>query len=270
MSEYVSVIKKELKFHYDAWKADREQAKDRDFFRPSGTQVYCGRQGQGKTISAVRHVQKLRERYPKMILVTNLLINGMKKLRFASEDELKWKVEKIVEEGSQSDYYIYFKDFDELAIALVNVNNGKYGVTYLIDEIHTYFNALESSNIPLFVFTEISQQRKQRKLIIGTSQLFMRMAKPFREQCDNMITCNTHFGLLTTQKAYDGMDLVQDFDGNLLGHKRKWGFFFHSQKLRNTFDTYQKVVSGAEQYENTGRIEMQLSSKKSKISLKQK
>ena len=62
---------------------------------------------------------------------------------------------------------------DELAIALTNVNNGFLGVIYIIDEIHTYFNSLESKNIPMFVFTEISQQRKQRKLIIGTSQLFL-------------------------------------------------------------------------------------------------
>lgn len=271
MADYVSVIKKELKFYMDALRDDREARKDLEYFRPSGTQVYCGRQGQGKTISAVRHIARLRKRYPKSILVSNLLINGMKQLKFASEDELQWKVQEIVEKNLQSEYYIYFSEFDDLALALVSVNNGKYGVVYLIDEIHTYFNALESSNIPLFVFTEISQQRKQRKVIIGTSQLFMRMAKPFREQCDNLIICNTHFGLLTTQKAYDGMELDQDFNGNLIGKKRKSGFFFQSRELRSLFDTFQKVVSGAEQYEATSRIEMQLSSKKkTKLELKSK
>jgi len=271
MSEYVAVIKKELKFYVNAWRDDRNARKDLDYFRPSGTQVYCGRQGQGKTISAVRHVVKLRQRYPKSILVSNLLISGMKKLKFASEDELQWKVQEIVKKGLQSKYYVYFQDFDDLSLALVAVNNDKFGVVYLIDEIHTYFNALESANIPMFIFTEISQQRKQRKVIIGTSQLFMRMAKPFREQCDNMIICNTHFGLLTTQKAFDGMDLEQDFNGKLVGTKRKWGFFFQSRELRSTFDTFQKVVSGAEQYEATSRIDMSLSSgKKNKVSLKSK
>ena len=120
--------------------------------------------------------------------------------------------------------------------------------TYLIDEIHTYFNALESKNIPMYVFTEISQQRKQRKLIIGTSQLFLRMAKPFREQCDSLIICNTTFGVFTSQKAYDGMTLEQDFDGSLSGTIKKKGFFFHKRFIRNSFDTYQKVISGAEQY----------------------
>jgi len=270
MSDYLGVFKKEFKFYLQALRDDREQRKDLDYFRPSGTQVYCGRQGEGKTISAVRHVTKLRTRYPKSILVTNLLINGMTQLTFQDENELKCKVEEIVERGLQSKYYIYFQDFDDLAVVLVMVNNDKFGVIYLIDEIHTYFNALESANIPLFVFTEISQQRKQRKVIIGTSQLFMRMAKPFREQCDNLIMCRTHFGLLTTQKAYDGMELTQDYDGNLVGKKRKSGFFFQSRELRKTYDTFQKVVSGSEQYEATGRIEMQMSSKKNKIQLKNK
>ncbi len=32
---------------------------------------------------------------------------------------------------------------------------------------------------------EVSQQRKQRKHIVGTSQQFMRLAKPLREQVKN-------------------------------------------------------------------------------------
>lgn len=142
---------------------------------------------------------------------------------------------------------------EQLSIALTTVNNGYYGVIYIIDEIHTYFNALESKNIPMYVFTEISQQRKQRKLIIGTSQLFLRMAKPLREQCDNLIVCNTLLGIVTFQKVYDGMTLSQDFDGSLIGNQKKSGFFFHNRKIRSAFDTYQKVVSGAEQYEELER-----------------
>jgi len=148
----------------------------------------------------------------------------------------------------------------------VEINNGHFGVVYIIDEIHTYFNSLESSNIPMFVFTEISQQRKQRKLIIGTSQLFMRMAKPLREQCDNIIVCNTRLGVFTSQVAYDGMSLQQDYDGNLIGQIKKRGFFFQNRKIRSNFDTYQKVVSGADQYESFQKVEIM--QKKGKFSLK--
>jgi hypothetical protein len=159
--------------------------------------------------------------------------------------------------------YVKFSSMEQLAQALVGINNEKLGVAYLVDEIHTYFNALESKNIPMYVFTEISQQRKQRKLIIGTSQLFMRMAKPLREQCDNLIVCNTVAGVFTIQRVYDGMSVSQDYDGKLVGTIKKKGWFFHTRKLRNSFDTFQKVISGSEQYEQINRIEITGKSNKS-------
>lgn len=81
------------------------------------------------------------------------------------------------------------------------------------------------------------------------------MAKPFREQCDSLIVCNTRFGVLTFQKAYDGMSLEQQFDGTLVGDVKKSGWFFQNRRIRNAFDTYQKVVSGAEQYEEQTRVQ---------------
>lgn len=230
MSHYTGIIKREWRPSIESLKDDFKARRDKDFFWPNGTQVYCGTQGQGKTISAVRHLVKLKNRWPKAKVVTNLQLN------------VPW-----------ADEVISFQTMDELQDVLVSVNNGKYGVIYLIDEIHTYFNALDSKNIPMFVFTEISQQRKQRKLIIGTSQLFMRLAKPFREQCDNIVMCRTYFGVFTKQTAYDGMTIEQDYDGNLSGTVRKRGFFVQTRTIRNTFDTYQKVVSAQEQYEQIQR-----------------
>lgn len=258
MSEYLGVIKREWRFYMESLRDDMKARKDPDFFWPSGTQVYCGRQGSGKTISAVRHITRLKKRYPKAIVVSNLLLNGVKPRAVGVDKRV---LQSNLERFDPVREYLYFQDFNELALALVQVNNGKFGVIYLIDEIHTYFNALESANIPMFVFTEISQQRKQRKVIIGTSQLFMRMAKPFREQCDSLIVCNTHFGLLTTQRAYDGMTLEQDYDGSLIGHVKKSGFFWHNRKIRNSYDTFQKVVSGAEQYDQQSRAEITIKTK---------
>ena len=230
---YLSVIRKELKIHLDSIKRNYLDSKDKELFRASGLTVYCGWQGGGKTLSAVKHVHNLMVAYPKAILVTNLKINA---------PNLKNKI-------------ITFQDHDELHELLVNINNDKYGVIYLIDEIHTYFNALESKDIPPYIFTEISQQRKQRKAIIGTSQLFLRMAKPFREQANYLIMCNTHFNLLTTQKVYNAHLLTTDHAGALIGHPIKRGFFFHSESLRNMYDTYQKVVSGKAQFEELTQIE---------------
>lgn len=219
---FLDFIKKYRKIHVSAYIDDKRDLRDKDAFQISGTQVYVGRQGSGKTISAVRHLIEIKNRYPKCIVVTNLELN------------VPWE-------------YVSFSTMEELVEHLTGIQNGKFGVVFLIDEIHTYFNALESKGIPPYVFTEISQQRKQRKSIIGTSQLFTRIAKPFREQCDNMISCNTWFGVFTRNRVYDGMTLEVDFDGSLIGDIRKRGYFWHSRELRQCFDTYQKVVSAKTQ-----------------------
>ena len=187
---YLSFIKKESKIHFDSIKQNYIDSKDKELFRASGLTVYCGWQGSGKTLSAVKHVYNLMVRYPKSILVTNLEFNS----------DLPNKI-------------ITFKNHDDLHRLLVEVNNDKYGVIYLIDEIHTYFNALESKDIPPYIFTEISQQRKQRKAIIGTSQLFLRMAKPFREQANYLVMCSTHGNIFTVNKVYDAHKLTTDYSG---------------------------------------------------------
>ena len=48
-------------------------------------------------------------------------------------------------------------------------------------------------NINPEVMTQISQQRKQRKHIVCTSQVFGRMAKPLREQFSAVVKCQKYF-----------------------------------------------------------------------------
>lgn len=221
-----SVIKKDLStLNVEVIKEDIRNARNKDYFQLSGVQVFCGRQGQGKTSSMVKVLLDVKKRYPKCIVVTNLQLN----VDFE---------------------YIQFKDMKELSEVLTGVNNGIYGVVYAIDEIHTYFNALDSKNIPSYVFTEISQQRKQRKLILGTSQLYLRMAKPFREQCDTLIMCKCFLHKFNIMYVYDGATIEEDF-GKLKGELHKIGFYMQTPKLRNCYDTFQKVVSGREEYERS-------------------
>lgn len=216
---------------------------DKDFFKPYGTQIFAGRQGSGKTLSAVRATLRTKKDYPKAILVSNLAITGYIPLSFTSSSDIALHLAKIDPQKE----YIYFKDIDQLTIALTEVNNTNKGVIYLIDEIHTYFNSLESKNIPMWAMTEISQQRKQRKLIIGTSQVFMRVSKAFREQCDNIIMCKTFLGHISLNSVYDAQEVEQDYEGKLIGRAKKRVVFAHDQKLYDTFDTFQKVVSANEQ-----------------------
>ena len=248
---YEAHIRKEYRPYIQSLADDIRARRNPNFFWPTGTQVYVGRQGSGKTISAVHHIRKLKARYPKAILVSNLQFLEWEAVPVSAVEEIENALALVREQPGR---YLLYTGADELARVLTQVNNGFYGVIYVIDEIHTYFNALESKDMPMYVFTEISQQRKQRKLIVGTSQLFMRMAKPLREQCDNLIMCNTIMGILTVQKVYDGMTLEQDYDGSLIGKQKKMGFFFHNREIRGAFDTFQKVVSGAVQFEEQHRL----------------
>lgn len=250
-SPFVSeTISKEYRPQIESLKDDMMARREKDFFWPTGTQVYVGRQGSGKTISAVHHLAKLKARYPKAVVVSNLNLADLSPARFDTKSELV----ALGNSFDPAEDYVYFQNMEQLALALTNVNNGRLGVIYLVDEIHTYFNALDSKNIPPYIFTEISQQRKQRKLIIGTSQLFLRMAKPFREQCDSLIVCQTFGGFLTVQRVFDGMSLTQNYDGSLTGDHKKTGWFWHNRRRRNRFDTFQKVVSGQAQLEEMGTV----------------
>lgn len=277
MISYSDFIKKELRPRLTAFIADRRAAKDPDFFPYFGTQIYCGRQGSGKTISAVRAALRLKREFPKAILVTNLSLPGYRAISTSGyvqmcytgpnqasqvapsqdyatatvTDPLTGKTERIADVDARRQSfdpekdYVHFSEAEDLHMALTQINNGFYGVIYLIDEIHAYFNSIESKDTPITVFAEISQQRKQRKLILGTSQLFMRVSKALREQCDNIIVCNTIAGCITTQRAYDGMEIEQARDGSLIGKIKKTGIFWHSVEDRNSYDTFQKIWSSA-------------------------
>lgn len=180
-----------------------------DWFVPDGIIVFTGSQGTGKTLSAVRYVVDLMEEYPKALLCTNVSIN-----RF--EDRQVW-----------FDSVAKFKDLD----------NGEYGVIYLIDEIQLLFNSLESKNLDLNLFTTICQQRKKRKHIVGTSQVFNRISKGFREQFKYAVMCNNVFGVLQWNKIVKGEDVIVDDSGNVKTDKVHRAWWFHSPALYELYDT---------------------------------
>ena len=184
------------------------------YFRPEGLLVFCGEQGSGKTLSAVQYVKKLCNEYPDAILCTNVQINGL-------------------------DPRTHVVEYDGLD-CLKNLENGYFGVIYLIDEIHLEFNSLESKNIDIEVMIEVSQQRKQRKHIIGTSQVYGRLAKPFREQIRNVVLCSNFCKILQINTLIDGSKSVEK-DGKLITESVKRFYWFHDPALYDSYDTYAKM-----------------------------
>ena len=185
-----------------------------DYFEPDGILIFCGWQGSGKTISAVNYISQLSYQYPKAIICTNTDLTCL---------------------NPDSDVV----EYDGIH-CLTDLNNGEFGVIYFIDEIQLEYNSLESKNIPIEVFVEISQQRKQRKHIVGTSQVYGRLAKPFREQIRWVVDCKNFFGCVQFNRLIDGQTATEK-DGELHFEYSKPYIWFHTPKLYSGYDTYAKM-----------------------------
>lgn len=192
------------------WKIKNKNPEELDV---TGINIFTGSQGSGKSLSMIHVFKKLIYDFPKAIVVTNLEFN------FEIPNKIK--------------NYEGFEDF--------KIENGIYGVIYLLDEIHLILNSLESKGIPLSIIVELSQQRKQRKLILGTSQVYSRMAKPLREQIRNIIICKNYFSLFQINYLVDAFESQEDNNGKLKFKKMKVSFFFHRKEDYLSYDTYKKM-----------------------------
>ena len=184
------------------------------YFDPEGLMIFCGPQGSGKTLSAVQYCRKVLAKYPKCKFVTNVDIEGL-----PSDTEV------IPYDG---------------IVSLSDIQNGMEGVLYLIDEIHLEWNSLESKSISIEEMTEFAQQRKQRKHIVGTSQVYMRLAKPLREQIRRVVLCQNFFGLIQHNTEIDGTTATEK-DGKLDAEIKGNYYWFHTPELYGSYDTFAKM-----------------------------
>lgn len=181
---------------------------DPDFFRESGVHIIAGEQGAGKSITLTYLLNRYQKMYPKLKVKTNY---GY-----------------IRQDGEIN----HWKD-------IVASENGIYGEIDVIDEIQNWFNSLQSRDFPPEMMTEITQQRKQKKCIFGTSQVFGRIAKPIREQITYLYEPFTLFGCLTVVRKFKPQ---VNADGQTDTKKLRGIFFFvHSAEIRDSFDTYKKI-----------------------------
>ena len=179
----------------------------------TGIHIFCGPQGSGKSLSMIHYAKEIIKDHPKAIIVTNIDLNFE-----VSNEVIKYKS---------------FEDF--------KIENGIFGVIYILDEIHLILNSLESKGVPLSVIVELSQQRKQRKLILGTSQVYSRMAKPLREQIKSCIICKNYFGCFQFNYLINAFETEEGSDGKLKYSKLKTSFFFHRKEDYTNYDTYKKM-----------------------------
>ena len=185
-----------------------------NYFSPDGVILFCGSQGSGKTLSAVRYLENVLKLYPHAQIVSNIDL-------------------------SIGRPFIPYQGIEHLS----TLDNGVEGIICLIDEIQVEFSSLESRSIHPSTLSLICQQRKRRWHIIGTSQLFSRIAKPWREQVSAVVDCKAIlFGLVQLNGVVDFSSIAEDKDGNIQEYKcRGTKFFFRCPRHYNKYDTFSRV-----------------------------
>lgn len=194
-------------------KEDREHP---DYMSVNGLMAFCGTQGSGKTLSSVLYLESLMKYYKQALVVTNL---------------------KLSPEYFDVDRIIKYTGLQNLT----DIDNGPYGVIYLLDEIQLEFNSLESKQMNMPIFEFVCQQRKARKHLIGTTQVFGRLAKPFREQFKYAIACKKLLGSLFRQELYRAENVAYEDDIRTELVLKARRYYFAGTDDFSKYDTYEQI-----------------------------
>lgn len=182
-----------------------------------GIKLYVGLYGQGKTISMVDYLQRMRKKYGnKIMIATNFYYND--------ED---FRIEN---------WRDLLPEYD-------------CPVIFAYDEIQNDFNSRDYKNFPIELLTLLTQNRKGNgKQIIATAQRFNRVDKVFRELTSEVIECNCLLGRLVTNKSYDWFDYEQfinaiGVDKKLKVKKKSVYRFIQYNIHRDAYDSYKALES---------------------------
>lgn len=182
--------------------------KNPNYFKPHGVIVFTGRQGYGKSISMFKYATDLKRDYPLVKIICNTFF-------------------------TLSDYNLSHWKF------LVNFTNGEEGVIAIIDELQNWFNSKQSKNFPPEMLSVITQNRKNKRIVLGTAQQFYMISKDIRTQCTEVREARTLFGRLTFVIRKEP---IVDNEGEVLKMRFK-GFyaFVQTDDLRNSYDTFATI-----------------------------
>lgn len=182
-----------------------------------GIYGYFGLWGQGKTISMVEELYKLRKDYGNDIYIfTNF---GFK-----------------LEDKEFDNWRMLLDTYDKTAV-------------FAWDEIQNEFTSRDFKNFPTELLTMLTQNRKGNGIrIYYTAQRFARVDKIFRELTYMCYECKTHFNRLTSCAGYYWEDYEQLFsmknvDLKLKIKPRKRHIYIQTDYIRNLYDSYKMLES---------------------------
>lgn len=207
---------------------------------PVGSIVFKGFQGSGKTLSMVHYLKDLRHDFPKCIVYSNVILKNF---------------------GN----YELIKTSKDLTHAIAR-QNGADGVVVVLDEAHLFFN--KKDGISLDVLTAISQQRKDRRRIVMSSQIWEELDISLRKQVKHIVSCRCLLGRIQVNTISDGETLTYDkLQGCYTAKKIYTEVFKHNKELYDSYDTYQKIISNKDyhrEYNSTNNTTTIIKSVKAK------
>jgi hypothetical protein len=184
-------------------------------FSPSrgkfGVYCYCGKQGQGKTYSAVEFLQDNKD---KEIYANIKTIKGVN--------------------------YTYFNGFDELLKL-----RDKTDCIIFYDEIFTALT--KSSKINTDVLDFLSQMRKRRIIFITTAQEWLEINITLRRYCRYQIDCKmiNFLGLGILLKTFNDAEQMKwdNMENEYIAPLLEYTISKCNRKIADSYDTFEQVKS---------------------------
>ena len=177
-------------------------------FEDFGIIIFYGPQGSGKTMAMTHWLQKMYVKYPKCVIGTNY--------GFLIEDfQIKNFKTLLTKKNPDSEQPIFFA----------------------YDEINNWANSRDWQKMPRNVLADLCYQRKNKRLVLATSQSISQIDKQIRIQCGSgeYRRCFCWLGFIHCVVC-----LRPEFDseGNLTKkHFKKIYFFLQDEILRYLYDT---------------------------------
>lgn len=204
-----------FKIDYASFKKKKSREEKNKF--PTGTRAYKGFQGRGKSLSMTDYVYKIQQKFPNCVIFSNIKMKGLENFHYTATD-------KEVMEG-------------------LKFNNGSNGVINVIDECHLFCN--KKTGISLDWLTQISQQRKERRKIVISSQIWEDLDVSLRKQVPEIVRCN-NIGNVQINKVSNGETLRYDKTrGEYVADTIGYEIFKRNDEYFARYDTFQKIETNA-------------------------
>lgn len=210
---------------------------DKDKF-PFGITFYDAPQGGGKSLSMCFDALELQKQFPDLFLISNMKINGWGDncIYFNSPKELAniLQTPLVPPSPSGAQCLRFVKSKNKSSLQPQNSHS-----LIIIDEALSYF--AENGGIDPGLMSEITQNRKQRRLMFIATQKFKRTNNRLRDFSLRTVKCRNIFNFQINQVRDDQTVKWDKDEMDFVGKKIETRIFKRNNDLFSRFDTFAKT-----------------------------